>query len=67
MAPPETIYVEDTTVGCDGGGGAQGHPKVFLNLTEKGSIDCPYCGQRFAARAPSGEAESDGDGGNGGG
>ena len=65
MAPPETIFVEDTTVGCDGG--AQGHPKVFLNLAEKGSIDCPYCGQRFAARAPSGEADSDGEGGRNGG
>ncbi|MCH8112947.1 MAG: zinc-finger domain-containing protein [Proteobacteria bacterium] len=62
MEPPETIYVEDTTVGCDGGGGAQGHPKVFLNLAEKGSIDCPYCGQRFAARA-AGDGDSDGGGG----
>ncbi len=73
MASPETIYVDDTTVGCDGGGGAQGHPRVFLSLASEGHIDCPYCGQRFAARAPSGEAgaagdpDGDGDGnGNGG-
>lgn len=70
MNPPETIYVEDTTVGCDGGGGAQGHPKVFLNLAEKGSIDCPYCGQRFAAQAAGAnetgggpEVDAGGDGG----
>ncbi len=67
MAPPETIYVEDPTVGCDGGGGAQGHPKVFLNLPDRGSVDCPYCGQRFAARTPSGEADSEGEGGGNGG
>ena len=62
MEPPKTIYVEDTTVGCDGGGGAQGHPKVFLNLAGKEPTDCPYCGQRFAAGA-AGDSESDGDGG----
>ena len=67
MEPAETIYVEDTTVGCDGGGGAQGHPKVFLNLAEKGSIDCPYCGQRFAARAAGDDGNAGNGGGNGGG
>lgn len=61
MASPETIYADDTTVGCDGGGGAQGHPKVFLSLASEGHIDCPYCGQRFAARAAKGD--SDGNGG----
>ena len=66
MEPPETIYVEDTTVGCDGGGGAQGHPKVFLNLAGNGRIDCPYCGQRFAARTAD-DGESDGGGGGNGG
>lgn len=65
MEPPETIYVEDTTVGCDGGGGAQGHPKVFLNLAGVGHVDCPYCGRRYVARAAGGDG--DGGGGNGGG
>ncbi len=65
MASPETIYVDDTTVGCDGGGGAQGHPRVFLSLASEGHIDCPYCGQRFAARAPSGEVGDSGDDGSG--
>ncbi len=47
MEPVETMYVEDATVGCDGGGGPLGHPKVYLNLGAKGEIDCPYCGRRY--------------------
>ena len=52
--PPETIEVEELTVACDGGGGALGHPRVFLNMGEKTEIDCPYCGRQFvlAADAP---------------
>jgi uncharacterized Zn-finger protein len=44
--PPETIEVEQATVSCDGGGGALGHPKVFLTL-EKGQVECPYCDRLF--------------------
>ncbi|CAO1624176.1 unnamed protein product [Parajaminaea phylloscopi] len=31
---------------CDGGRGALGHPKVFINL-DKGVKACPYCGLRY--------------------
>lgn len=62
MEPPETIYVEDATIGCDGGGGPQGHPKVFLNLAGKEQADCPYCGRRFVARATGDEGGDGGDG-----
>ncbi len=47
----ETIYVAEKGVGCDGGGGALGHPKVYLNLGEDGKTDCPYCGRRFVLKA----------------
>ncbi len=46
MEPVETIIVETTEVGCDGG--TLGHPMVYLNLRPDGAADCPYCGQRFA-------------------
>jgi uncharacterized Zn-finger protein len=46
MEPVETIEVDDTTVACDGGKGALGHPRVFLQLAD-GKVDCPYCGRRF--------------------
>jgi len=51
----ETIAVDTTTVACDGGVGAHGHPRVYLNLGHDGKIDCPYCGRRFVlTRKPQG-------------
>jgi len=46
VAPTETITVTEPVVACDGGGGALGHPRVFLKLV-KGSIVCPYCSRLF--------------------
>ncbi len=46
MQPPETVIVETQIVACDGGG-ALGHPRVFLNMEGKGRVDCPYCGREF--------------------
>ncbi|MDJ0686614.1 MAG: zinc-finger domain-containing protein [Alphaproteobacteria bacterium] len=49
MEAAEIIEVDDKTqrVSCDGGGGAMGHPKVYLALDATGRVDCPYCGRRF--------------------
>lgn len=49
--PPETIEVDSRQVSCDGGGGALGHPRVWLNLGPQGHVDCPYCDRRFELRA----------------
>ncbi|MEM7401056.1 MAG: zinc-finger domain-containing protein [Pseudomonadota bacterium] len=32
---------------CDGGGGALGHPKVYLPFGNKSEVICYYCGKRF--------------------
>lgn len=32
VAEEPVSYVESRTVSCDGGGGALGHPKVYINL-----------------------------------
>lgn len=40
---PETIEVETTVVPCDGGNGALGHPRVYLNMGENGQVECSYC------------------------
>ena len=46
--PVETIKVDTTTVNCDGGGGALGHPCVYLQIKpEVGEIECPYCSRRY--------------------
>lgn len=47
--PPETIEVEATTVACDGGGGALGHPRVYLTLTQ-GRAECGYCDRLFVLK-----------------
>jgi uncharacterized Zn-finger protein len=47
--PPEVIEVEETVVACDGGGGALGHPRVFLNLVD-GAAECGYCDRRFVLK-----------------
>ncbi len=46
--PFETIKVDTTAVNCDGGGGALGHPRVYLQIKpEVGEIECPYCSRRY--------------------
>ncbi len=48
--PREIKIVDDKTedTGCDGGGGALGHPLVYLPFDGRRYVDCYYCGQRFA-------------------
>ena len=51
MGPFETIYINETVAACNGGGGALGHPRVFLNLGRDGKAECPYCSRLFVNRA----------------
>lgn len=51
----ETILTDSTRVCCDGatdipGGAALGHPRVWLEIDEKGFADCGYCDRRFILR-----------------
>ncbi|KAA1139104.1 hypothetical protein PGTUg99_035993 [Puccinia graminis f. sp. tritici] len=39
--------VSSRVAACDGGGGALGHPKIFINLDKPGPQPCGYCGLRF--------------------
>ena len=50
----ETITVDTDHVACDGGGGALGHPKIYLNLGEEGRIECPYCSRVYVLRQDTG-------------
>ena len=47
--PTEIIETADTTVACDGGGGALGHPRVYLTLVG-GKVMCPYCSRLFVLK-----------------
>ena len=47
---PEIAYTEQHRVACDGAAAiapALGHPRVFLQIDEKGYVDCGYCDKRF--------------------
>lgn len=48
QTPPETKVVDSYKVACDGGEGALGHPRVFLQISgEHGWVECPYCDCKF--------------------
>ena len=56
-AAPETTIVEIRRVWCDGSGDIRsgpnfrpaslGHPRVYMQIDEKGFVDCGYCDRRF--------------------
>ena len=52
MGANEVIYTKVSTVRCDGGADALGHPLVYLNLGGKTAITCPYCSRRFVLEQP---------------
>jgi uncharacterized Zn-finger protein len=55
IQPPETVYTDSRRVSCDGssdirGGAALGHPRVWLEIDEKGFVECGYCDRRFVLK-----------------
>ena len=48
--PPEVIAVETPRVACDGGGGAPGHPLVYMERGDSDFVECGYCDRRFVLK-----------------
>ncbi len=48
--PVIKINADDKEVACDGGGGALGHPLVYLPFGDQSQVVCYYCGKRFEKR-----------------
>jgi len=46
-APPEVIRVSSHRLWCDGGEGALGHPRVYMEMGEAHFVECGYCDRRF--------------------
>ena len=51
IPPPETRRTPSRRVACDGSGHgidpALGHPRVYIEIDERGFADCGYCDRRF--------------------
>jgi NADH dehydrogenase (ubiquinone) Fe-S protein 6 len=48
----DMILTKNRRVACDGasdipGGAALGHPRVWLEIDERGFVECGYCDRRF--------------------
>lgn len=51
---PEEEVVDAWRVACDGGEGALGHPRVWLQIPDGvGYVDCGYCDKRYIHREAS--------------
>jgi uncharacterized Zn-finger protein len=60
IQPPETVYTDSRRVSCDGATdirangsyrpAALGHPRVWLEIDEKGFVECGYCDRRFVLK-----------------
>ena len=56
--PPECEIVDNWRVACDGGEGALGHPRVWLQIpTDPGWVECGYCDKRFVNREAAEKAD----------
>jgi uncharacterized Zn-finger protein len=51
------ITVESRTVGCDGGGGALGHPLVYLRIEDR-QVTCPYCSRTYVLAEGAGDGDN---------
>ncbi|MEL6643116.1 MAG: zinc-finger domain-containing protein [Pseudomonadota bacterium] len=48
MDDPEIEIVSTWRVSCDGGEGALGHPRVWLQIPQDiGWVVCPYCDKKY--------------------
>ena len=55
---PEVIEVTSSRIACDGGDGAAGHPRVWLQVDpEKGWVECGYCDKRYVFKPGSGHED----------
>ncbi|MDP1912349.1 zinc-finger domain-containing protein [Brevundimonas sp.] len=50
IPPPEAIVVPTKRVACDGGG-ALGHPLVYMDMGGDDFVECAYCDRRFVLSA----------------
>jgi uncharacterized Zn-finger protein len=49
QSPSDTaaVLTASTRIACDGGGGALGHPKTWLDMGQDTQVQCKYCDKVF--------------------
>ncbi len=47
---PEIIEVDTPASPATAGGGALGHPRVYLEMGDENFVECPYCDRRFVLK-----------------
>lgn len=47
MSADDAEFVTTRRVSCDGGGGALGHPKTWLDMGQDNQVECKYCDKLF--------------------
>jgi uncharacterized Zn-finger protein len=62
IQPPEIVHTDKRRVFCDGAtdiraGAALGHPRVYLEIDQKGYVECGYCDRRFVLNGDPHERE----------
>lgn len=43
----DQVIVTEKRIACDGGGGALGHPKVWMDMGQATAVTCKYCDRKF--------------------
>ena len=43
----DRVIVTSTRISCDGGGGALGHPKIWMDMGQATEVKCKYCDRVF--------------------
>lgn len=43
----DVIMVDTKRIACDGGGGALGHPRIWLYMGTDNQVQCKYCDRIF--------------------
>ncbi len=44
---PEQIIVTKKRISCDGGVGALGHPRVWMDMGQSTAVTCKYCDREY--------------------
>ena len=50
ISSDKIVVVENSRVSCDGGGGALGHPLVWMEMGSDGIVTCKYCDKQFVLK-----------------